>query len=63
MNDKVNIIFEAVVSLKTGEPIKLCFNSFDQLCYHLQHLNKEMIREINIRPIKVGDMRQGRYNN
>lgn len=58
----VSTIFECIVSLNNGETLKLCFSSFNDLCYHLQHLNKSIIKDIYIKPISVGDMRQGRYN-
>ena len=57
----LNQIFEAVVYLKNGDHMNLCFSTFDQMCYNLNGLDKSAIDTIQIRSIKVSDMRQGRH--
>ena len=63
--NKTNPIFTVVVTLKNGETLRLCISTFDQLAYHLQGLDKTLIREMVITPTifgntKAADIRQGR---
>lgn len=55
-------IFAATVYLKNGDAMRLCFSSFNQLCYHLENLDKKIVKEIRIIP-SIEGMRQGRYDN